>query len=93
MGTHPLFLIASAFNKSRQRPYVLGGLAMVQGYFRAMLRGEDRHGDSELIAFIRDYQRRSLKVGKSRAVAEIEAERAGQWVFDDVFQRGSSQKP
>lgn len=79
MGTHPLFLIASAINKSRQRPYLLGGLAMLQGYFGAMLRGEARHGDAELIGFIRAYQRRSLLVGKARAVAEIEAERAGLW--------------
>ncbi|WP_299681772.1 glycosyltransferase family 2 protein [uncultured Roseobacter sp.] len=77
MGTHPLFLIASAINKARQKPYVLGGLAMLQGYFGAMLRGVDQHGDTELIAFIRDYQKRALRIGKARAVAEIEAERAG----------------
>lgn len=76
MGTHPLFLIASAINKGMQRPYVLGGLAMLQGYFGAMLRRADRHGDQELIAFIRAYQKRALIVGKARAVAEIEDARA-----------------
>jgi len=77
MGTHPLFMIASAVNRSFQRPYLLGGLAMLQGYFGAMLRREAQQGDKELIAFIRDYQKRALKVGKARAVAEIENERAG----------------
>lgn len=79
MGTSPAFLIASAINKTRQSGYPAGGLAMVQGYFGAMLRGAARHGDAELIAFIRDYQRRALRRGKARAVAEIEAERAGLW--------------
>ena len=83
MGTHPLFLVASAINKGMQRPYVLGGLAMLQGYFGAMLRGAERHGDRELIDFIRAYQRRSLIVGKTRAVAEIEAERAGALKLGD----------
>ncbi|WP_081536421.1 glycosyltransferase family 2 protein [Rhodovulum sp. P5] len=79
MGTDPLFLIASAINKSRQRPYVLGGLAILQGYFGAMLRGAARHDDPELTAFIRAYQRRALVQGKTRAVAAIEAERAPAW--------------
>lgn len=75
MGTHPLFLIASALNKARHKPYLLGGLAMLQGYFGAMLRRADQHGDKDLIAFIRAYQKRALQVGKARAVAEIEAQR------------------
>lgn len=79
MGTSPTFLIASAINKTRQSGYPAGGLAMLQGYFGAMLRGAGRHGDQELIAFIRDYQRRALRKGKARAVAEIEAERADRW--------------
>lgn len=79
MGTHPLFLLASAINKGRQRPYVVGGLAMLQGYFGAFFRAADQHGDRELVAFIRQYQRRALRVGKARAVAEIEAEQKSLW--------------
>ena len=79
MGTHPLFLMASAVNKMRQPPYVLGGLAMLQGYFGAMLRSVDRHGDAELIQFIRAYQWQALLKGKAGAVAAIEADRAGMW--------------
>ncbi|WP_299819460.1 glycosyltransferase family A protein [uncultured Jannaschia sp.] len=79
MGTSPTFLVASAVNKARQKPYVTGGLAMLQGYFGAMIKGAARHGDAELVAFIRDYQHRALRMGKARAVAEIEAERAGRW--------------
>ena len=79
MGTHPLFMIASAINRMRQRPYVLGGLAMLQGYFGAMLRGVPRHADADLVAFIRAYQMQALRYGKAGAVARIEAGRAGVW--------------
>lgn len=84
MGTHPLFLIASAFNKSRQPPYVVGGLAMLHGYFGAILNGETRQKDADLIDFIRDYQLKALLKGKARAVAEIEAARAPLWSPDSA---------
>lgn len=79
MGTHPAFLVASALNKMRQPPYILGGIAMLQGYFGAMLRGAERHGDADLIRFIRAYQWQALFRGKAGAVARIEAARAGYW--------------
>ena len=72
-------MIASAVNRARYRPFVLGGLAMLQGYFGAMLRGSPRQADSALIRFIRDYQLRALRMGKAQAVAQIEAERAPLW--------------
>ena len=57
-------------------PYVLGGLATLQGFVGAWLRGDKQHDDPELRAFIRAYQRKALFKGKSRAVAEIEARQA-----------------
>lgn len=79
MGTHSAFMIASAINKSRVPPYILGGLAMLQGYFGAMLRRVERHSDPELRRFIRAYQWKALTKGKMRAVEEIEAARADRW--------------
>lgn len=78
MGTHPAFLIVSAINKMRQPPYILGGLAMLQGYFGAWMRGDTQQGDLELRTFIRAYQRRALFVGKARAVAEQEKRQIAQ---------------
>ena len=46
------------------------------------MRREAQHQDAELRAFIRAYQRRALSVGKAKAVAEIEAKRAGAWVLE-----------
>ena len=79
MGTHPLYLLASAVNKMRKPPVILGGLAILQGYLGAALRRDKRHDDPELRAFIRSYQMKALFKGKAKAVAEIEAERAGVW--------------
>jgi len=73
MGSDPLYFVATALYRMAHPPYFLGGLAMLQGYFAALARGEARIDDAELVAFIRRYQRRALQVGKARAVAEIEA--------------------
>lgn len=79
MGSHPVYFIATAIKKMAHPPYVIGGLATLQGYFGAMLRREKQHGDEELRRFIRDYQWQALLRGKARAVARIEAERATRW--------------
>lgn len=76
MGSDPLFYLATCIFRMAEPPYVLGGLAMLQGYVAAWWRGERQFEDPELRSFIRAYQRRALRVGKRRAVAEIEAERA-----------------
>ncbi|MFV0359654.1 glycosyltransferase [Tropicimonas sp.] len=73
MGSDPLYFAATAIYRMAHPPYVVGGLSMLQGYFGAMLRGETQHADPELRRFVRAYQRRALKVGKARAIAEIEA--------------------
>ena len=73
MGTTPAFMLASALNKMRTPPYVLGSLAMVAGYVGAWLGGTRQLDDPDLVRFIRAYQRRALVVGKKRAIAEQEA--------------------
>ncbi len=88
MGSHPLYFIATAIRKMAHPPYVIGGLATLQGYFGAMLRGEKQHGDEELRRFIRAYQWQALLRGKARAVARIEAERAGQWRGPEQARKG-----
>lgn len=81
MGSDPLFYLATCVFRMREPPYVLGGLAMLQGYLGAWWRGERQLDDPDLRAFIRAYQRRALRVGKARAVAEIEAARAPLWTL------------
>jgi hypothetical protein len=80
MGSDPAYFAATAAYRMAHPPYVLGGLAMLRGYFGAWWRGEAQLDDPQLRAFIRAYQRRALRVGKARAIAEIEAAQAP--VFD-----------
>ena len=84
MGTSPIYFIATAISKMTHKPYVLGGLAMLQGFFGAMIKGNRRHDDPALVAFIRNYQHRALRMGKAKAVAQIEAERASEWSTDKL---------
>ncbi|MEJ6396211.1 glycosyltransferase family A protein [Gymnodinialimonas sp. 2305UL16-5] len=76
MGSDPLFYAATCAFRMAEPPYVLGGLAMLQGYLGAWLGGARQLDDRDLVAFIRAYQRRALRVGKARAVAEIDARAA-----------------
>ena len=79
MGTTPAFMVASAINKMRTPPYLLGSMAMLKGYFGAWLRGVKRLDDPKLRQFIRAYQTRALIVGKARAIAEQEDAQAHIW--------------
>jgi poly-beta-1,6-N-acetyl-D-glucosamine synthase len=71
MGTGLLFMTASAIYRMRQKPYILGGLAMLWGYVKSALQGKPRYEDHAFRRFLRRYQRQVLLVGKQRAVAEI----------------------
>lgn len=73
MGSDPIYFIATAIKKLAHPPYILGGLATLQGYFGAWLKGAPQYDDPELRAFIRAYQRAALTKGKARAVRDIEA--------------------
>lgn len=77
MGSDPLYFAATAAYKMAHPPYVTGGLASLQGFFGAWMKGAKQYGNAELRGFIRRYQRRALLRGKARAVAMAEAERAG----------------
>ena len=79
MGSDPLYFAATALWKMTHPPYVLGGLASLQGYVQAWAKGAPQHGDADLVRFIRRYQREALTKGKRAAIERIERERA------DVF--------
>ncbi len=76
MGSDPVYYLATCIFRMTEPPYVTGGLSMLWGYVWAALRRVPRHEDAELRRFIRAWQRRALRVGKRRATAETEAERA-----------------
>ena len=71
MGTGFIYMAVSAVNRMIDKPYVLGGLAMLWGWLKSALQGKPRYGDPEFRKFLRRYQRRALLVGKKRAIEEI----------------------
>ena len=79
MGTGPAYMIASASFRMARPPLVVGGLAMLWGYFRSMARRDPRHGDAEFRRFLRRYQRASLLRGKARATRDLDERGAATW--------------
>lgn len=79
MGSDPLYYAATCLFRMAEPPYILGGLAMLQGYLQAWWQGARQLEDPDLVAFIRAYQREALLKGKARTVTRIEAERAALW--------------
>ena len=71
MGTGFVYMLASAIYRIPEKPYVLGGLAILWGWLQSALQRKPRYNDMEFRKFLRKYQWRSLLVGKRRAIEEI----------------------
>jgi hypothetical protein len=79
MGTSPIWMLASALYRTTRPPILVGGLAMVYGYLRAMLTRAPRYGDEEFRRFLRRYQWQCLLKGKRRATADLDVRQAAAW--------------
>jgi biofilm PGA synthesis N-glycosyltransferase PgaC len=66
LGGHPLWQVFRGVYQMRARPYVLGGLALMLGYFWDFVRGSEKSVDVELQHFHRSEQMRRLKAFLSR---------------------------
>jgi len=60
MGYHPLFMIARGLRHMLNRPYVMGGLAMILTYFLAWLRGLEQLPDPAVTRYVSQTQWRQL---------------------------------
>jgi hypothetical protein len=67
MGTGPVYMTASALFRAARRPFLIGGLAMLNGYFGAMLARKPRYDDPAFRRFLRHYQWSCLLRGKHAA--------------------------
>jgi glycosyltransferase involved in cell wall biosynthesis len=79
MGTTPSYLIASAVYRMPRHPVLIGGLAMMWGYFTSAARGAERYGDLEFRRFLNDYQREGLLHGKAAATQQVNERQAKLW--------------
>ncbi len=64
MGTHPLFIFAIAAYRMFEKPYLLGGLFIAAGYFKAMLEGMKRYDDLSFRKSLHAWQFERLKIGR-----------------------------
>jgi hypothetical protein len=55
---------------------IVGGIAMLWGYFSSWLTGARRYADPEFRRFLRKYQWRCLLMGKKLATRRLDAEQS-----------------
>ena len=55
-GYHPLFLLAKALVRLPQQPYVLGSIALLYGYLKALIDRVPQVDDPQLIEYLRRQQ-------------------------------------
>ena len=63
MGCHPLYILASGVNRMFERPYVIGGVCIMAGYFASMLQGAERYDDAEFRKHLHAWQLKRLGLG------------------------------
>jgi hypothetical protein len=61
IGYHPLFELMRAVRRTKEKPYILGALAMMIGYTSAMIRRLHRPVSNDLIAYLHSEQITRLK--------------------------------
>ncbi|MEM6857737.1 MAG: glycosyltransferase family 2 protein [Pseudomonadota bacterium] len=79
MGTIIPYIFLSAAYRALQKPYVVGGLGILVGYFQSMLKGAERYDNSEFRRFIARYQWMVLRQGKAAAVETLNNEAEDNW--------------
>ena len=79
MGTTPLYMLCSAIFRMARPPLLIGGVAMLWGYFKSMFAGGKRYEDPQFRAFLRRWQWDSLRLGKSEATRRLNHRQAAQW--------------
>lgn len=72
MGTGFTYMVVSSIYRMTEKPYILGGLAMLWGWVLSALKNSPRYEDSQFREFLKKFQRRALLVGKKRATQEID---------------------
>jgi glycosyltransferase involved in cell wall biosynthesis len=79
MGTTPIYMLASALYRMTRPPLIVGGVAMLYGYFNSMVKGAPRYGDADFRAFLRKYQWACLVKGKMKATVLLTERLAPHW--------------
>jgi biofilm PGA synthesis N-glycosyltransferase PgaC len=68
MGSALPYVIAVSAYRMFERPYFISGAGIFWGYLRAMLLRQTRHNDPAYFRHLRQYEWRSLLLGKRRTM-------------------------
>ena len=79
MGTGLVYMILSALYRTTRPPFVIGGLAMLWGYVRSLIAGDERLADPVFRLFLRKYQWACLFHGKSKVTARYDQQGVLRW--------------
>ena len=71
MGTSFPYILASATYRMTRPPHIIGGVAILWGYSRSMLKRKKRHKGGDFHRFLNNYQWKCLLHGKAKATAAI----------------------
>src|SRR5438045_5017625 len=71
MGTTPIYMLVSGLYRMTRPPILVGGIAMLWGYFKSMLMRRPRYPDDRFRKFLRTYQWNCLFKGKYRATERL----------------------
>jgi glycosyltransferase involved in cell wall biosynthesis len=61
LGYHPVFHVMSSLLRCRTKPYVVGGFAMIAGYFWAAIKHVERIFPPDVVRYLRHEQMHRLK--------------------------------
>jgi len=75
MGTHPIYIIPMGVYRMAEKPFIIGGLGIICGYFKAMLEGMPRYEDPGFRESLHAWQFEKLRIG--RRLENIPAPPAG----------------
>lgn len=71
MGTGFWFMLASSIYRMTEKPYVLGGMAMLWGWVKSAINAAEQLHDPEFRRFLSTYQWLALIFGKHKAIDYI----------------------
>ena len=82
MGSGLIWMLATAVYRIPEKPYVIGGLLILYGWIRSWLKGLPRYEEAGFRQFLSNYHRRALRVGKKKAIEEIDLRNSH--IFDSI---------
>ncbi|MAT84338.1 MAG: glycosyl transferase family 2 [Gammaproteobacteria bacterium] len=74
MGSRFYYVLAQAFYRMFERPYIISGIGIVVGYLQAVRARETRYENPDYLKFFRRYELESLFLGRGRTTAKFDRE-------------------